>query len=287
MKDLSFLKSQIDPSKPGPLNHLAFRSEMSKGRKWPKEKDEDGWMFDLFDPFVIDRHKIEFSKALRRLDNKTQVFSLQNNNHVRDRLTHTTEVAGLAAIIARALGLNVDLCVDQSEGHDVGHVPFGHVGEIFIAEKTQKDFKHAKYGAILLQEMERKGLANFSFEVLEGISLHSSKFIPENKPQEYKVTKLSDKIAFVLHDINDAIRMRILSENITELKLLGQNHRERLGNCITALLSESIGARFVSFEFKHCKMFMVMYEWIHNNVYNKMIQGHDCNFRNDLRSIDT
>lgn len=271
MKDLSFLKSQIDPSKPGPLNHLAFRSEMSKGRKWPKEEDEDGWLYSLLEPFAVDQQKIESSKAWRRLKQKQQVFPASINPHIRDRKTHTDEVASTAALIAKALGLNVDLCVSIAKNHDVGHFPFGHSGERFARKKIGKNFHHSTYGAILMQEIERKGKANLSFEVLEGTTFHSEKFIPESKPQEYSAVRYADKIVFVSHDINDAIRMKLLTENNCKINLLGKNQRERVKNCIISLLSESIRCGFVSFEQSEtAKNFWLLYDWMYENVYMKI-----------------
>ena len=283
MKDLSFLKSQIDPSKPGPLHHLAFRSEMSKGRKWPKEEDEDGWMYSLLEPFAVDQQKIEASKALRRLAQIKQVFCLKDNFYVRRRLTHTTEVVSPSALSAKILGLNVDLCVSIVKGHDVGHFPFGHTGERFVQTITGKNFRHSAYSTILLQEIERKGRANLSFEVLEGIIFHSAKVIPEDKPQEYKIAKLGDKIAFVLHDTNDAVRMGLLSPNHTIINVLGKNHRERTRNCMVALLTESIRRGFVSFEQSEiAKYFWFTYEWMFENVYSKINDDAELEILNNI-----
>jgi len=269
-KDISFLKRKINVSKPGPLGHLTFKDEMSKGRKWTASEDEDAWMFNFFEPFVVDQQKIESSKAWRRLEQKQQVFPAPINSHIRNRQTHTAEVASIAALIAKALGLNVDLCVSIAKAHDVGHFPFGHSGERFVRKKIGKNFHHSTYGAILLQEIERQGKANFSFEVLEGITFHSAKFIPKSKPQEYSVVRYADKIAFVSHDINDAVRMKLLSEK-NEMNLLGKNQRERVKNCIIALLSESIRRGFVSFEQSDtAKNFWSLYDWMYENVYMKI-----------------
>ena len=214
-------KCSLDKIGIGPLQHLAFQNKMSKGRRFASEEDQDGWMFDFLklDPFMIDQQKIESSKAMRRLNSKQQVFSMPVNKHIRNRMSHTIEVASLSALIAKSLGLNVDLCVSIAKAHDVGHPPFGHSGEKFIKTVTRKNFHHAVYGAILLQEIERNGKANFSFEVLEGITFHSAEIIPGGKPQEYSVIRLADKIAYVSHDINDAIRTGKISKDARILRV--------------------------------------------------------------------
>lgn len=272
----------------GPLAHLAFQNQMSKGRRFVSEEDEDGWMFDFLklDPFMIDQQKIESSKALRRLNLKQQVFATPMNKHIRNRMSHTVEVASLSALIAKTLGLNVDLCVSIAKGHDVGHLPFGHSGERFVRMVTGKKFHHAAYGAILLQEIERKGRANFSFEVLEGITLHSAKSIPRNKPQEYAVVKLADKIAYVSHDLNDAIRMKILPENAPMPRLLGENQRKRVEKCVTSLLAESQEKGFISFECSEiAQSFWFLHEWMFKNIYARIDESEFFKILNEIFNI--
>lgn len=253
------------------LGHLAFKDENSRGRRSPK--DSDSWMCGLASPFVVDQQKIERSKAWRRLALKTQVFSLSLNSNLRTRLTHTHEVVATAAFIAKVLGLNVELCVSIAKAHDIGHVPFGHVGERFFEKKTGKKFDHASYGAVVLQEIERGGGLNASFEVLEGMTYHSGKPIPREAPQEYRVVYWADK-HYLLHDIKDAQRkglLRLLPEPINSL---GDSHRARTRSLILALLDESVTLGRVSFEFSaEARALSFIKEWMFENVYRRIDDG--------------
>ena len=253
----------------GGLSHLAFNEAKSRGRK--NKADSDSWMYELVEPFIIDQQKIELSKAWRRLAYKTQVFSLQFNPHVRTRLSHTQEVISIAALGAYILGLNVDLCVSIAKAHDVGHLPFGHVGERFMSHVTGNNFDHAAYGAVVLQEIERGGEANFSFETLEGVIYHSGKAIPETKPEEYKLVYWADKIAYVSHDINDAVRKGFLGALPKKIILFGATQRERIKRCLLALLVESIETGRISFDHSfQARLFRAVREWLFENVYRKI-----------------
>ncbi|HRY52868.1 MAG TPA: HD domain-containing protein [Candidatus Portnoybacteria bacterium] len=255
------------------LSYLAFDSAKTRGRK-DKAQDNDSWLYGLLDPFAVDQQKIERSKAWRRLSGKTQVFSLQLNPYVRTRQSHTQEVVSNAALIAQVLGLNIDLCVSIAKAHDVGHLPFGHAGERFMEEVVGRPFSHAIYGAIVLQEVERGGKANFSFEVLEGITYHSGGSWPSALPQEYRVGYWADKIAYVSHDINDAVRKEMLRLPSSELANLGSTHRERTEKCLVALLAESAYSKKISFEYSNEAIaFQKVKDWLFENVYYKIDDG--------------
>lgn len=231
-------------------------------RRKPSESDEDHWMMIRGNNFSVDASgKIATSKALRRLSAKTQVLTANINAHVRNRLTHTLEVANVAAVVARILGLNEDLCRAIAYGHDIGHPPFGHLGETFLTEITGKNFRHATFGVIIAQHIERQGEGlNLTHQVLEGILAHSgsSDILPGTKKtiisEEAKLVKYSDKISFTLADINDVFkRTKVLDlSNFPQidrlLRLCGNRQRERLAFFIEGLCRESAEKGEVSFE---------------------------------------
>jgi len=214
------------------------------------------------DNFSIDASgKIATSKAFRRLGAKTQVLTAAINAHVRKRLTHTFEVANIATVIARILGLNEDLCRAIAYGHDIGHAPFGHAGEAFISEITGKDFRHATFGVVIAQHIERQGEGlNLTHQVLEGILGHSgsSDILPGTKEvklsEEAKTVKYPDKISFTLADINDIFRRtKVLDLGAFPqidrlLRLCGNNQRERVAFFIAGLCRESAEKGCVSFK---------------------------------------
>ena len=230
-------------------------------RRKPCSSDEDRWMMIRGDNFSVDAEgKITTSKTLRRLGAKTQVLTANINAHVRNRLTHTFEVANVATVIARILGLNEDLCRAIAFGHDIGHAPFGHLGEAFISQIAGKEFRHAAFGVVIAQHIERRGEGlNLTHQVLEGILSHSgsSNILPGTKDvkisEEARVVKYSDKISFTLADANDIfMRTRVLDSGAFPeidrlLHLCGNHQRERLAFCIEGLCQESAQKGEVSF----------------------------------------
>jgi dGTPase len=223
-------------------------------RKLPFEKDEDNWKKLPWDRFRVDFSKIDTSKAIRRLDGKTQVITDHINGHVYDRSDHTRAVLSVASYISGFLGLNVDLTEAGALGHDIGHTPFGHLGENFISAKTGKKFKHATFGVIVAQNAERHGEGlNLSHQVLEIILNHSGD-VQKGISEEAKVVKYSDKISFTLADYNDVFRRtRILDiNNFPEINrlinLCGTRQKERLEYFVNGLLRESAEKGEVSFE---------------------------------------
>lgn len=243
------------------LAHKKTPDSVARRRRL-SESDEDQWMMIRGDNFPVDASgKIATSKAFRRLGAKTQVLTEAINAHVRKRLTHTFETANIATVIARILGLNEDLCRAIAYGHDIGHAPFGHAGETFISEITGKDFRHATFGVVIAQHIERQGEGlNLTHQVLEGILGHSgsSDVLPGTKgvklSEEAKVVKCSDKISFTLADINDIFRRtKVLDLGAFPqidrlLRLCGNNQRERVAFFISGLCRESAEKGCVSFK---------------------------------------
>ncbi|MFA6603253.1 MAG: HD domain-containing protein [Patescibacteria group bacterium] len=242
------------------LVHLAT-SDGSARRRHDSASDEDGWLEGFGSPYAADFDKLLCSKAIRRLGRKTQVIAQPRNRHVRDRLSHSFEVMSTAAMIGRILGLNEQLCRSISLGHDIGHTPFGHAGESFLARKTGKNFRHEIFGAVIAQQIERRGGGlNLTWQTLSGIrnhsrgsgELHTAGLAPEDA-----VVMYADKISYIFADFNDVFTRRLANGQsllvgdflgLAEVVAwFGANHRERVQTCVTGLCIESAGAGAVSF----------------------------------------
>lgn len=222
------IREQLELRELDYLSRYATKSKESLGRK--REEPE----CDLRPVFQRDRDRILHSKSFRRLKQKTQVFLLPKGDHYRTRLTHTLEVSQNARTIAKALRLNEDLVEAISLGHDLGHTPFGHAGERALNEICPNGFKHNEQSVRVVEILEKDGRGlNLTKEVLDGILTHQT--AGEPMTLEGQVVRLSDKIAYVNHDVDDAIRGGILSEADIPpkfRKILGNSTKERL-NTIT------------------------------------------------------
>lgn len=246
-------------------------------RRFGKEKDEDlKYQLCKINPFELDAEKIKNSKAFRRLAFKTQVFSMPSNAHVRTRLVHTFEVVSCALNMSRALGLDSQLCKAIAYGHDIGHTPFGHIGERVLTELGGKEFRHEIFSVVVAQYIERKGLGlNLCYGTLEGILNHSlgSKDISSGRDmiQEYACVMIADKIAYVFSDINDCSRNGLITNLPDEAKYFGENQRERVYNACKAVIEESEEKGFVSFrESEEASRFNALKRWMYENVYSKI-----------------
>ncbi len=188
--------------------------------------------------FMRDRDRIIHCKAFRRLKHKTQVFLSPEGDHYRTRLTHTLEVAQISRTVARALRLNEDLAEAIALGHDLGHTPFGHAGERALSEALGKPFNHNEQSlrVVRLLEKEGKGL-NLTREVLDGILCHTGP--KEADTPEGRIVRFADRIAYINHDIDDAVRAGVLSENDIpfDIKLaLGSTHSRRIAALVNAMI---------------------------------------------------
>ncbi len=256
------------------LAHKAFKSYASRGRL-NSTKDDDFMYCNVLDPFELDVQKILESKAIRRLKDKTQVFCFPENPHVRTRLSHTFQVVSVATAIARILGLNVHLCQAIAWGHDIGHAPYGHMGEEFIAQKTGHDFRHEIFGVVIAQRIERQGKGlNLSFETLQGIANHSrgggGLTVNPELPLEDAVVMYADKIAYTFSDIKDGLRNGHMQENHLppHLYKLGNQPREWVAHCIFSLAKESCEKGVISFsDSEAAKIFAEIKSWMYENVY--------------------
>lgn len=222
------------------LSPFAARSYETKGRARPIEES------NMRTPFQRDRDRIIHCKAFRRLKHKTQVFLAPEGDHYRTRLTHTLEVSQIARSIARALRLNEDLTEAISLGHDLGHTPYGHAGERALQSFTHFEHNEQSLRMVDVLEYDGKGM-NLTFEVRDGILNHTSK--GNAATLEGHVVSWSDRIAYINHDIDDAIRGGVITESdIPERyrRRFGERHSVRIDSMITDIIDNSYGKDFVS-----------------------------------------
>ena len=218
------------------LSPYASLSKHTKGR------DRKETLCDIRPEYQRDRDRILHSKSFRRLKHKTQVFLAPEGDHYRTRLTHTLEVAQIARTVARALRLNENLTEAIALGHDLGHTPFGHSGERVLNQICQDGFAHYKQSVRVVEVLEKEGRGlNLTWEVRDGILNHRTSGHPSTL--EGGVDRVSDKTAYINHDIDDAIRAKLLTEE--ELpeeytNVLGHSVRERLNTMIHDLILNSL-----------------------------------------------
>lgn len=245
------------------LSVYGTKSTDTKGR----ERDEEPCKVRT--AFQRDRDRILHSKAFRRLKHKTQVFIAPEGDHYRTRLTHTLEVAQIARTIARALSLNEDLTEAIALGHDLGHTPFGHSGEQILNTLSENGFRHNEQSVRVVKRLENKGLGlNLTWEVVDGICCHPTAMTPST--MEGKVVRLSDKIAYINHDIDDAVRGKIInSRNLPEepLRILGNGRKERINNMITDVIYNSLEQDDVIMSPTYTQASRDLREFMFKNVY--------------------
>ena len=224
------------------LSPLAVRSYESRGRLHGEDECR------LRTPFQRDRDRIVHSKAFRRLRHKTQVFVDPEGDHFRTRLTHTLETTGIARGVARALRLNEDLVEAIGLGHDLGHPPFGHAGEEALDELLRErgggGFRHNEHSLRTVEHLEREGRGlNLTWEVRDGILRHTGPDEPET--HEGKLLRIVDRVAYINHDIDDAVRAGILSTAELppeEIAVLGVTGSRRIDTLVHDLVESSAQA---------------------------------------------
>ena len=221
------------------LSPLAVRSYETRGRNLPEEECR------VRTPFQRDRDRIVHSKAFRRLRHKTQVFVDPEGDHFRTRLTHTLETTGIARGVARALRLNEDLVEAIGLGHDLGHPPFGHAGEHALDELLRarggRGFRHNEHSLRVVEHLERDGRGlNLTWEVRDGILKHTGDVEPETL--EGKIVRIVDRVAYINHDIDDAIRAGVLRADDLpqeEIGILGDTGSRRIDTLVHDLVESS------------------------------------------------
>jgi dGTPase len=229
------------------LSPYAAKSRLSRGRQRVEEP------CPMRTEFQRDRDRIIHCKAFRRLKHKTQVFIAPLGDHYVTRLTHTLEVSQISRSIARALNLNEDLTEAISLGHDLGHTPFGHVGEDVLDSLYPEGFRHNEQSLRVVDLLERDGQGlNLTWEVRDGILKHSKSgadILSEEwgsvDTLEGQVCKIADVVAYINHDIGDAVRAGIISEDVLPhqaVAVLGSSHSERINTLVSDVISFSWAA---------------------------------------------
>lgn len=224
---------------------------------------------DLRTAFQVDRDRIIHSKSFRRLKDKTQVWISPEGAHYRTRLSHTLELAQIARTIARCLGLNEDLTEAISLGHDLGHSPFGHAGEEQL-RICFGAFEHNQQSVRMVEVLERDGRGlNLTVEVLDGILNHTGE-TPEPFTLEGQIVKVADRIAYVNHDIDDAMRAGILSREMLPrecIQVLGESHGERIDTLVRDMVEYSLGRPQIGQSFEVREAMIKLRQFMFDKVY--------------------
>lgn len=238
----------------------------SKGRMRPEKAD------GVRDDFQRDRDRIIHAKAFRRLMHKTQVFIAPYGDHFRTRLTHTLEMMQISRTIARSLGLNEDLTEAIAFGHDLGHTPFGHTGEEALAKiltDYDRTFLHNEHSLRVVDVLEKGGAGlNLTLEVRDGILNHTGKGYPSTR--EGEIVRTADRIAYVNHDIDDALRAGVIRhEELPEnpIAVLGEQTSSRIDTLVRDMISTSEKKREIALSEEVYRALMELRTWLFKNVY--------------------
>lgn len=231
------VRERIEAAQDAALSPLACRAAESRGREVPEPE------CSVRTCFQRDIDRIVHSKSFRRLKHKTQVFLQPEGDHYRTRMTHTIEVVRIARTIARGLFLNEDLTEAVAFGHDLGHTPFGHAGERVLDEIMPGGFRHYEQSLRVVDALEKNGAGlNLTWEVRNGILCHTKG--EEAATLEGRIVRLADRIAYINHDIDDAIRAGIIKERDIPKdvsRVLGPDHRSRINTLTEDVIAESEG----------------------------------------------
>ncbi|MBQ9244995.1 deoxyguanosinetriphosphate triphosphohydrolase [bacterium] len=254
------VRERIEEREKAYLSPLATKSSETKGRKRYEEPCK------LRTEFQRDRDRILHSKAFRRLKHKTQVFFSPYDDHFRTRMTHTLEVSQIARTLARALELNEDLAEAISLGHDLGHTPFGHSGERVLNELMPDGYRHNEQSVRVVQFIED---LNLTEETLDGILNHSYQCLPNTL--EGQVVRIADKIAYINHDIQDAIRAGIIkTEDIPQesINYFSTTNRIRITKLVNDIVETSYQQNKISMSEECFEQFIKLRKWMFEHVYN-------------------
>ena len=268
------VREEIERQEHKRLNPLACFADRSKGRP----RYEEPRLEDVRTCYQRDIDRIVHSKAFRRLMHKTQVFLQPEGDHYRTRMTHTLEVSRIAGTMTRALGLNEDLAEAIAMGHDLGHTPFGHAGEAALTDCLGKPFRHNEQSLRVVDYLEKDGQGlNLTHEVRMGILKHTGPSWPESL--EGQVVRRSDQIAYVNHDIDDAIRANILTnEDIPRAisDVLGNTHSQRINSLVTDLIRTSREAGYICLSAPVDKALKDLRSFMFERVYrNPIAKGEE------------
>lgn len=276
------LREQMQEREKATLSAQACLSAESRGRARPEVE------CDVRTPFQRDTDRIVYSKAFRRLKHKTQVFLQPEGDHYRTRMTHTLEVSRIARTIARALSLNEDLTEAVALGHDLGHTPFGHAGERLLNEVMPGGFAHYKQSIRVVERLEKGGAGlNLTWEVRNGIACHT-----KGSPAatlEGQIVRLADHIAYINHDIEDALRGKIIYPMDIPLEIscvLGFTHSQRIGALVTDAIQASMGQGEIRQSPEVGEAMLALKDFMFDSVYtNPMAKGEEGKAQDMLRCL--
>ncbi len=268
------------------LSPKAAFSDESRGRARPEEPSDT----DVRTCFQRDADRIVHSKSFRRLMHKTQVFLSPEGDHYRTRMTHTLEVARISRSVARALGLNEDLTEAIAMGHDLGHTPFGHAGEFALSEMIGKPFRHNEQSLRVVDYLERDGAGlNLTYEVRMGILGHTGDFVPETL--EGQVVRICDRVAYVNHDMDDAIRAGVLTDfDIPKdiRRVLGDTYRERINTLVCDAIETSIDADKIALSDRVAQALLDLRSFMFERVYrNPDVKGEEVKAKDMIKRMYT
>ena len=266
------IREQLEQREIEYLSPYASLSVNSKGRKRKEPQ------CDIRPVYQRDRDRILHCKSFRRLKQKTQVFLLPKGDHYRTRLTHTLEVSQTARTIAKALQLNEELVEAISLGHDLGHTPFGHAGERALNGVCPNGFKHNEQSVRVVEVLEKDGKGlKLTWEVIDGIRNHQT--VGKPATLEGQIVRLSDKIAYINHDIDDAVRGGIISEEDIPKELrgtLGYSVRARLNTLIHDVIINSMGRPEITMSVEVSEAMAELRKFMFQNVYvNPQAKGEE------------
>lgn len=276
------IREMIENRERETLAPWAARAAESRGRGRPEPEREDRTCYQR------DADRILHSRSFRRLMHKTQVFLQPEGDHYRTRMTHTLEVARIARTIARALRLNEDLTEAAAMGHDLGHTPFGHAGEAALTEIMGQPFHHNEQSLRVVDKLEKNGQGlNLSYEVRRGILCHSGPEIAETL--EGQIVRISDRIAYINHDIDDAMRAGILrNEDIPReiAAVLGDTHSQRINTLVSDVVQRSAGRPVIEMTPSVESAMLALRSFMFEHVYrNPVAKGEESKARRIIQEL--
>ena len=278
------IREELEALEHTQLDRRAAFANETKGRLRPEEPRAE----DVRTAYQRDTDKIVHCKAFRRLMHKTQVFLRPEGDHYRTRMTHTLEVARIARTITKALNLNEDLAEAIAMGHDLGHTPFGHAGEIALTDAMGQPFRHNEQSLRVVDILENDGEGlNLTYEVRMGILGHTGDRLPETL--EGQIVRWADRFAYVNHDVDDAVRAGILSrEDLPKsvLKTLGDTHSSRINTLVCDTIVTSREAGEITLSEPIGKALNELREFLFAHVYrNPVAKGEEAKAKDMLKRM--
>ena len=279
------IREQLEQEEHFRLSRLAQFSDATRGRLREEAETEN----DVRTCYQRDSDRILHSKSFRRLMHKTQVFLQPEGDHYRTRMTHTLEVARIARTITRALRLNEDLAEAIAFGHDLGHTPFGHAGEVALSEVMGTPFHHNEQSLRVVDILEKDGTGlNLTYEVRMGILGHTrSSRLPETL--EGQIVRISDQIAYINHDIDDAMRAGILTNQDIPREIaevLGESHRDRINTLVTNMVFHTLSCGELGMDPEIGQAMEALRGFMFERVYkNPVAKGEESKARRILQEL--